>query len=586
VVIGQNPQGQSLIQTAEGAVYVAEIKPPPAKDTPVIIQTAGKNAPDVGAQVLASPSSNAKQIAATAQVMIYKNEISRDQALKALDKKAVAQNTAPLPVNALKNLPPLAPFKQFDAVIMPRPDAGALRVPFVADGMVGALNGGQNALAMGDELALILNPQLLKASPANNQLFNPLGGMMGQNQTSSPSLAPLGNNLLTALLEAALTAEGAENNNARASMMGEGDGRIGGENKLYASLKSLPQEAVKAEMIASPLHGKGNTKNAEMVLQNQSPIAQGLMAGGATLASDGLDGGFFITGRILSASPQGTVILTADQLIVVSATVNANEVGQSLTLKITPSQISPLTINRQPSLQAMPAFADIETIATAPLATWENLEAFLTSLSALMPSAAQNIKNALPQAGTQFVPAVLFFLTALKGGQLDDWLGNKITTALKVSGKGQAVEALEKDFMQLSKQQQEGADSEWRAVSLPLLHDSQITKIQLFSKSEQDDTAGESAGKIKRFILNFHLSALGAFQLDGRLDARPQHKILDMVVRSDQALPPEMRHEITARYQAALAYTGHEGGLSFQTGGEHFISVLTRAAAKTTNVAI
>jgi len=189
------------------------------------------------------------------------------------------------------------------------------------------------------------------------------------------------------------------------------------------------------------------------------------------------------------------------------------------------------------------------------------------ALKALPPAspAAQAIRNALPTPTPQLTPTALFFLAALRSGSVSNWLGANTLQALQKTAKKGLVDALSDDFSKLSTQSKDVLPGNWREISIPLRHDEQISQMQFYVRQQSDQEQGDrghSGGKpATRFILNLSLSRMGALQLDGYI----QKKNFDLILRTEDKLPFEMRQELMKRFAQGLDQVQMQGGISFQT---------------------
>ena len=95
-----------------------------------------------------------------------------------------------------------------------------------------------------------------------------------------------------------------------------------------------------------------------------------------------------------------------------------------------------------------------------------------------------------------------------------------------------------------------------------------------------ENNQGEEQGtpqKTTRFILNLHLSRMGDMQLDGFL----HKKRFDLILRSEEKLPPAIRQELLQKFAAGLDQTGMQGGMTFQTRAESWMQIPETAGAGT-----
>lgn len=211
---------------------------------------------------------------------------------------------------------------------------------------------------------------------------------------------------------------------------------------------------------------------------------------------------------------------------------------------------------------------------------WPALQDALRTLASVSPQATQQLAATLPAPAARFAPATLLFLAALRLDSVQSWLGDSVLQTLKQSAKASSADRLSADFSKIAEQARTALPSGWRAVSLPLMHESELSQAQLFWR-RQDDAAEEGAASARktqttRFLLNVRLSRLGDMQLDGLM----RQKRLDMIVRGEKMLPPSVRRDITAAYAQAMAQTGMEGSVGFQVRADQWVSIsLPRADA-------
>ncbi len=203
---------------------------------------------------------------------------------------------------------------------------------------------------------------------------------------------------------------------------------------------------------------------------------------------------------------------------------------------------------------------------------WPALQDALQNLGATDAAAA--LRNTIPDASPKLVPAAMFFLAALRLGDIENWIGAPALKALKDGGKQALVDKLTGDFARIAAQSKETIAGDWRAISLPFLNDEQLSQIQLFLRRQQHDQDGQKTGgddktATTRFVLNVNLSRMGAMQLDGLM----QKKRLDIILRSQEALAFSVRQDLMQNYAKGLAQTGLEGGISFQTKAQNWVTI-------------
>lgn len=203
---------------------------------------------------------------------------------------------------------------------------------------------------------------------------------------------------------------------------------------------------------------------------------------------------------------------------------------------------------------------------------WPLMEEIFQALSQIAPPAAQAMSNVLPNLNNiaQFGPAALFFVAAVRSGDLTGWLGDKAIDALRRDGRGGLVNRLAQEGTQISRLAAEPVSQDWRAVPLPMFWQNEIHKMALYYRqdSQDQDTDGRK-GKQTRFIFDLSLSHMGKVQVDGLF--RPAR--LDVVVRSESALSQVMQMDMRRSYANALKQTELTGELSFQSRPDQWVTI-------------
>ncbi len=225
-----------------------------------------------------------------------------------------------------------------------------------------------------------------------------------------------------------------------------------------------------------------------------------------------------------------------------------------------------------------------ENIAVQPSNIPSSLSAFLTpgawpvfqdiyqTLAATNPTLAQMLSNITPNANApaQFTPAALFFIAAMRSGDIGSWLGDKISDTLRRNERSGLLSRLTQDSSILSRLSAEPISQEWRALSLPLFWQGEMQKMALFYRNEDNkDEADQAKQRQTRFIFNLNLSHMGAVQLDGLL----REKRLDLILRTESTFSQTMRAEMRQLYTRALGQTDITGELSFQNEPEQWVNI-------------
>jgi len=290
------------------------------------------------------------------------------------------------------------------------------------------------------------------------------------------------------------------------------------------------------------------------------------------------------------ARPTGSVIAVVDALTASGAPILKTPDAHFVLRQNTPLPVgTQLIVSIQPAqpadILAEAAFPPRTALPLDPLFSrgWPALDEALSLLNTSAAQVAQALAQSIPAATARLAPTTLFFLAALRMGSLESWLGAPAMDALRGGGRKDLAERLAQDFGRLSTLSKNIVAGEWRAISMPLLQqDQHISLIQFFLRQQPPNDGENAEGadnprKITRFILNLHLSRMGDMQLDGLL----HKKRFDLILRSEEKLPANIRQELLQRFTAGLEQTGMDGGLSFQTRAEHWMQIPETAEAGT-----
>ncbi len=200
--------------------------------------------------------------------------------------------------------------------------------------------------------------------------------------------------------------------------------------------------------------------------------------------------------------------------------------------------------------------------------TWQSLQQALQTLTPAQEEtavAAALLRNTLPTPTQRLVPTALFFLAALRTGDIKNWLGENTLRLIEKTAEKGTADALASDFGRMSAQSKTALPGGWRAISIPLRNEEQISQMQFYVRRQDErEQKGElpiGAKPAMRFILDMIFSRLGPLQLDGYI----HKKAFDMVLRTEEALPLDMRQELMKRFAQGLAQVDMQGGLAFQT---------------------
>ena len=277
----------------------------------------------------------------------------------------------------------------------------------------------------------------------------------------------------------------------------------------------------------------------------------------------GLAAGATLSGTVTGITPQGQpIVQTPNATIALETTAKINE-GMRVTLKLDSGLSPPSTSDAAKLGGAGPA----ETLAQAK--SWSQLDEALKALAHTDPARFQHItQNVLPQPGAKLTSQMLFFLSALKGGDIKAWLGDTASRVIERDRPGM-IGRLGGDMQIMSKLVDEPQSGDWRLALIPLWNGNQLEQLRMYYRNRggQDDEDGEGDGT--RFVLDIELSNLGHVQIDGLM--KSQTKKLDLIVRTDQPFPDMWRTDLADIFQTAQDITGIGGSLAFQAAPGNFI---------------
>ncbi|NKB56621.1 MAG: hypothetical protein GKS00_09810 [Alphaproteobacteria bacterium] len=187
---------------------------------------------------------------------------------------------------------------------------------------------------------------------------------------------------------------------------------------------------------------------------------------------------------------------------------------------------------------------------------WETLHDALRS--GTVAGAQNTISQAIPQPGAPMTNAMLFFLAALRAGDLRGWLGPDAMRLLERDG---LLGRMAEEFGVMQRFANEPAGQDWRLFLIPVLSDEQLRQIRLFIRDNGGGAQDADEPKETRFIIEVAFSKLGQFQFDGL--ARP--KALDLIIRTEKELEQEMKQSITEIFADTTSALGLEGSVGFRT---------------------
>ena len=174
---------------------------------------------------------------------------------------------------------------------------------------------------------------------------------------------------------------------------------------------------------------------------------------------------------------------------------------------------------------------------------WPSLDQALGQLRQTAPDMAQSFsQNRMPQANNRLAANILLYLSALRGGDVGNWLG-EMTRNLEQS-QPELAGRLREDFVQVARLFNENPQSDWRTLIIPFMNGEGLDALQMHLRGQStgadDDDGSEDAS---RFLVDIDLSRLGRIQMDGLV--KSSGKKFDLIFRTEEPLPAYMRKDIS-----------------------------------------
>lgn len=273
--------------------------------------------------------------------------------------------------------------------------------------------------------------------------------------------------------------------------------------------------------------------------------------------------------QVIGQESGGDTILHTPLGIVKAFTAKPMPPGATATIEIRPSLSQP----QQPGTLPSSLPEDMQEIAHLAR-DWPALTSLLTGMQKIDPALYQNLAtHTLPTTGKTLTHGMLFFLAALKGGDMRTWLGNRVTEALE-SRQPELLRRLGIEFTGLQQASVESSNQGWMTTVIPIMHEQALHQARLFIRQEKEEEKSEAKGG-QRFIIEVDLSQFGEMQFDGFVMKEGTRHQFDMIVRSIRPLPLEMQQDIRTLYDNAAQMSGFKGMLTFQSNRDQFVRPLS-----------
>ena len=215
--------------------------------------------------------------------------------------------------------------------------------------------------------------------------------------------------------------------------------------------------------------------------------------------------------------------------------------------------------------------------------TWPAFSQLVQAVAQHDPAAASLlIQKSIPQIGRNFTTGLLFFISALRGGDMRQWLSQKVVSALEQSGNSELLLKVNNEFTTIRNSFLSAADNNWQPLFVPIAHGNELTQARMYYKrdnsKEKDGKPSPSAGT--RFIMEIDFSELGPMQMDGFVKKKDNATLFDLIIRTIKAFSPSMQQDITQIFNKAAEMTGFKGNMQIITSKEFPINPMESAVSE------
>jgi hypothetical protein len=167
----------------------------------------------------------------------------------------------------------------------------------------------------------------------------------------------------------------------------------------------------------------------------------------------------------------------------------------------------------------------------------------------------------MAEPGSRMASTMLFFMSALRSGDVMSWLGQHHAEDLAQSGRSLLVGQLADEFAAMSRHTAEGQATGWHAFVVPFGVGSHVDLARVHYRRRKGPGADDSDGDATHFVVEAELSRVGLFRLEGLVRTRQ----FDLAVRSARELSLTVRDGIRDIFQDALNTGNLAGTIRFQT---------------------
>jgi hypothetical protein len=321
-----------------------------------------------------------------------------------------------------------------------------------------------------------------------------------------------------------------------------------------------------------------------------APGAPQAASPGAVATPGALPVGSSVTVRVLAVAPPGgalpatSAVTAAPGAQVITATVSGHQAGGAAVVtgnaaELTLPDTHPLPTGSRLLLEVVNLQPPAAGQDGAPLSflgggRWEALSETLTLLQQLDPALARHVvETAIPNPGPRMGATMLFVLSAIFSGDVRRFLGAEAVRQL-----GRATESARdrvgKEFTQLQRPATDAAGQDWRVFFIPILTEEGLQQIRFMLRRNEEEGGTADGDTGTRFMIEVTMSRLGPMQFDGL--TRKKH--LDLVIRTQHALPDKMGDEIRSIFGNTITALGFTGTIALRVVPRFDVAPVDQAA--------
>ncbi len=273
---------------------------------------------------------------------------------------------------------------------------------------------------------------------------------------------------------------------------------------------------------------------------------------------------------VVSTAPFNNDIFSKDQIFMISRQAKKLPAGTIITLA--PKNNISLNIPSSSTLPNINIMSNINDIlASGKWISIDELSSYLINLpdNSLIRAFSNIVPS--PSRPANIPASIMFFIAAIKSGDITAWLGDKMISALKKDARGSNIlSRIISEASNVSRLTADTVSSDWRAFPIPFMWQNEIEKIHLFyKKDEKQNEKEENKNGEARFILELNLSNMGDVQIDTLI----RGKKMDMAVRTEIIFSSAMKQKMRDLYNNALEVSGMNGELHFQNNKDAWVKI-------------